>query len=1391
MPKVAAPQEAAEAPPPAPVGICVLCGDATAGDEHLSVECSRCGAFDVHTECGINHLQSWVPTVNTNRGALVQVRQRPRLFFANEGVRCPRGSYAAKGAAAAAGACSGTCIGEARPQQAGCYLRSPRHFARFTGASVLPGLPGTEAVKPQKEPPPPLPAIQPARSAPRQPSLQQQAQHAAGGAAGGGRKLGKSGKASAGRPEAFSPRAGYSGEWSGTSFVQSAEQCSDSFTVFQIVLAAPRPAQMASLQEEYGDEDEAAEDEGDYWQVSRRLSPSCTSPAQQEGPAAGPAWPSLSGGPPPDQVKGPPSAAAAARAAPQAAPAWGGGGGGAASGGSGGGVWAGGSGNVLHDLKRTACIQELRSCGCSHAQAIAATDATGCEAELGLQLLLEGQLLEEIADAQEALDRQAAEEAERQRQRELLRQAEQQKWQGHGSGAGPGEHDWAPPAPGEQDWGPAEPVAGEWGALATQQGGRGAPQTVASSSDGGGGAAMRGGWAGHAQPAGRGRGRGGQPGGRNGGRKGRRAEQAAWQAGNGQGVRGHQRGGGGRSGRSAEAYGGHEPGGGWAEPGQELSWDDAPAQQSGSWGGIGAAEDSSWAGGAAPAGGGWGGGTAAKDWGGGAPAKGGDGGHGAAAEDSSWAGEHPGSWGGGASQPSTEWGGLAAAEDLAQSEEAPEQAGSGYSTGAAEQVEADYSEGSADASWGPQPAHEDTGSGSQLAEESGSSGGQLAEQGGRYQSAQPVRGGRAAPSGAAGDAWPTEQPGAWEVEGEEGEEGEQDDYTEEESDVEEEEGEEGRHEDTAPSVQQEDAASYQEDSHSPEATLAAADAADSGPQVVPSPAGASPSADPEAAEHSSGGSGHLPRVAVSSGSFPAPASAGLPSPGSSPRYVPPQRRAVQGPPQLQQPAVPPAPQLALLPGTHATRGMPPPGFQAGAGSSAPLKGVVGSALLPGVQQRPGVPQDPSASSQPPQQAPLAKAVPFGSPVAPPPATLAPLPPHLVAKQAQQVHPGGQAAPSSAHSPAAYQPVAAPAGHYAAPAVGQHASYAVHPPQQAQQAPQYSQPPMQPGYYSPPQQPGTAYYSPQSQAAAFYHPQTQQMGYYQQGGYYQPATHQAAAEWQQQGWPPQQAAGAWVQAAAPPPPGWAAGASPAYQQVPYPHQPEAAVQPPAAGTQWAQCQELQAQQAQQPVVVEFHESHTQAAPPYSRHQQQPDRLRPPAQGRQPRQAAGERRGKAAPAYSPPLHASSPHPGTEGAPASGPPGMPQQPTVVLAQKLSPEVAAMGIVSQAPIPPPPGFAYSQPAPSPAPTPQQHTASAGISSGTHSGLTDSSTSTAAPQPGPSSGSLAGRGSRTQLSAAAPAYTPVGPRTPAAGGPCPGHQAGSGEEEDYLSGLMGAMGVS
>lgn len=57
-------------------------------------------------------------------------------------------------------------------------------------------------MKPAKEPPPPLPAIQPTRGGPRQAAPPQQGQQAAGG-----RKQGKYGKASAGLPQTSTPRA--------------------------------------------------------------------------------------------------------------------------------------------------------------------------------------------------------------------------------------------------------------------------------------------------------------------------------------------------------------------------------------------------------------------------------------------------------------------------------------------------------------------------------------------------------------------------------------------------------------------------------------------------------------------------------------------------------------------------------------------------------------------------------------------------------------------------------------------------------------------------------------------------------------------------------------------------------------------------------------------------------------------------------------------------------------------------------------------------------------------------------------------------------------------------------------------------------------------------------
>lgn len=483
----------------------------------------------------------------------------------------------------------------------------------------------------------------------------------------------------------------------------------------------------------------------------------------------------------------------------------------------------------------------------------------------------------------------------------------------------------------------------------------------------------------------------------------------------------------------------------------------------------------------------------------------------------------------------------------------------------------------------------------------------------------------------------------------------------------------------------------------PLATSRAVGAAGFGTPASPPPAKSSPVSGLE-----------LPKHAGGFGS-PSAAPASLPSPGSSPRYVPPQRRAAQGQAGSHGPA-------QLQPGTRAAHGIPPPGFQAGQGGGAPLKGMVGSVLLPGLQQQTGAPQDPATAPQQPLQA---QPAPFGSPVARAPVALPPLPPHLVAREAQQM------------------PAAAP-GQYTAPPPGQYVSpvqYAVPAPQQEQQAfqhgppQQYSQPAVQAVFYS------------QGSTPPWQHPQA--AAYYQTpplAGYSQPASQQAT-EWQLVAQP--LAVGSWIQT----PQGWvwqAAGPAPAYQPAPIP-----------------------THQAPQVAIA------------------------------QPGPAAGSQRGSAPSAYNPLYRAPPPHP-TAMAAAPGPatPGPPQQaqqqPTVMLAQKLSPEAAAMGVISQAPIPPPLGFAYSQPAPSQVPV-SQHSATVGAGS-TSTMSSGGSTADARPAPSaavPSSRHPDGQARGSRLSAAAPAYVPAGPRTPGAGGPARGQQAAPGEEEDYLSGLMDAMGVS
>ncbi len=422
--------------------------------------------------------------------------------------------------------------------------------------------------------------------------------------------------------------------------------------------------------------------------------------------------------------------------------------------------------------------------------------------------------------------------------------------------------------------------------------------------------------------------------------------------------------------------------------------------------------------------------------------------------------------------------------------------------------------------------------------------------------------------------------------------------------------------------------------------------------------------------------------------------------------------------------------------------MPPPGFTALAGGSTPLKGLVGSALLPGVKQSPAAPQAPTGT------APQGQA--FGSPVAAAPTALPPLPPHLAAKQPQQA-----------------AAIAVP-GQYAAVPQVYHAGHAVLVLQHEQQTPllntpgHYSQPPAQPVYIQTP--PQAAFYQPAGQAPQWLHP----------------------------GWN-QQPVGGWLQM----PQGWvwqAAGAAPAYQPAPHSLQPvqQEAPEQLLAGSPRAQ------QQAQQLVVMAHAEGSAPVALLDSQLQPQRGSHMPVAAAGQAGPAAGSRQGPAPSSYHPPLHMPPQTPrATAAACAPGTPGTPQhaheKPTVVLAQKLSPEAAAMGVISHTPIPPPPGFAYSRLPPVQGPMPHKHLDAAGSSSGGNDSSGSSSGGQAMPaavSAVPESGSPAGLPGGSRLSAAAPAYVPSALRTSGAGGPARGQQAASGEE-DYLSGLMCAMGFS
>lgn len=696
----------------------------------------------------------------------------------------------------------------------------------------------------------------------------------------------------------------------------------------------------------------------------------------------------------------------------------------------------------------------------------------------------------------EALDKQAAEEAEREQQRKLLRQAQEQQWQQRGGSVGPGEHYWGAPTTGELGWGQPAPADGEWGAPAGRQGGWGAHK--------------------------------------------------------------------------------HD---GMADHGKELSWDDAPSQQGG-WG--------------APAGPGSG-------RRGGYPAERGSGAHGSAAEASNWAAEHADNLDNGNAHSAGPWDSQASAEDSAWVQEAPGQHNSWDSAGGGQEGAPDWDD-SSNAQWDAQPRQDNSTSSVGLADSTASNGEQPAWGGGH--AAAVAQGGSAGPSqGAhreeAKGARPVDMSGSWQAEGEEEEEKEWGERVEEEG---------ANNERLAASSEQVRPVSdscralpspcaarrvaycmrqklearkdrmsahpqpfasacgsfgrpqgrckpaqcahpchaLQEGTEqhlgqaSPLATSSTAYTAGVG--ATASLSSAPPTSRSDMPDHAGGGS------SVSA------ASASLPSPGSSPRYLPPQRRAAQGqarPERLAQP----------LAATRAAHGMPPPGFTSVAGGSTPLKGLVGSALLPGVKQPPAAPQNPSTASQ---QAPQGQA--FGSQVAAAPTALPPLPPHLAAKQPQQA--AAMSVP----------------GQYAAVPQVYHAGHAVLVLQQEQQTPLLNTP----GHYSQPPAPVYIQTPPQ---AAFYQPAGQ------------------APQWLHPGWN-QQPVGGWLQT----PQGWvwqAAGAAPAYQPAPHSLQPvqQGAPEQLLAGSPRAQ------QQAQQLVVM----AHTEGSAPVALLDSQ---LQPQRNSHMPVAAAGQ-------------------------------------------------------------------------------------------------------------------------------------------------------------------------
>lgn len=121
----AAPDQAV--PPPAEAGVCVICSEVIdKGDEEfMEVGCSRCGRWSLHMDCGVGYLEEYIKRDKTSSVCVQKyktlVSKRPKYFFSNEGVKCPRkagsgvqtvpGSKKSKEKAkVVAGGCPGTCI---------------------------------------------------------------------------------------------------------------------------------------------------------------------------------------------------------------------------------------------------------------------------------------------------------------------------------------------------------------------------------------------------------------------------------------------------------------------------------------------------------------------------------------------------------------------------------------------------------------------------------------------------------------------------------------------------------------------------------------------------------------------------------------------------------------------------------------------------------------------------------------------------------------------------------------------------------------------------------------------------------------------------------------------------------------------------------------------------------------------------------------------------------------------------------------------------------------------------------------------------------------------------------------------------------------------------------